>query len=144
MSTESEEPVNSASREQKAAKLRQLMATEGDAVAENTRGFNQGRYESVAKLNDYDQLKDEARDIKEHAIENLPELIDQLEETVEENGGTVYIAEDEADANRYIREVVEGQNAERVVKSKSMTSEEIEVNDHLERAGVDVTETDLG
>ena len=144
MSSNPQEPAKSASREEKAAKLRRLMATEGDAVAQNTRGFNQGRYESVAKLSDYDQLKDEAREIKEHAIENLPELIDQLQQTVAENGGTVYIAENEADANRYITEVVEGQNAERLVKSKSMTSEEIEVNDHLEQAGVEVTETDLG
>jgi iron-sulfur cluster protein len=144
MSSQSEEPTDPASREQKAAKLRQLMATEGDAVAKNTRGFNKGRYESVAKLSDYDQLKDEARGIKERAIENLPTLIDQLQETIEENGGTVYIAKDETDANRYIREVAKEQNVERVVKSKSMTTEEIEVNDHLESAGVDVTETDLG
>ncbi|WP_324760755.1 LUD domain-containing protein [Haloarcula sp. GH36] len=127
-----------------ADELRELMRTEGAAVAENTQGFNEGRYRSVAELSDYEELKSEARAIKEDAIERLPELLDELTETVEENGGTVYLAEDAADANDYIREVVADRDADRVVKSKSMTSEEIEVNDALEADGVDVVETDLG
>lgn len=134
----------SSQRESKAAHIRYIMATEGAAVGTNTRGFNEGRYESVAKLEDYEGLKTEAREIKEKAIKRLPELIDELTETVEENGGTVYIAEDAADANEYISEVCTQQEANRLVKSKSMTSEEIEVNEHLERQGIDVVETDLG
>jgi iron-sulfur cluster protein len=130
------------SKRAKAAQIRETMAAEGEAVQENTKGFNQGRYESVADLDDYQGLKDEARQIKEAAIEQLPDLIDQLTETVEENGGTVYLAEDEADANEYIQSLVE--SGETVVKSKSMTSEEIEVNGHLESAGAEVVETDLG
>ena len=132
------------SREAKAARIRHLLETEGEAIAENTRGFNQGRYDSVADLADYQELRDEARAIKEDAIERLPELIDELTERVEANGGTVYIAEDAADANRYIADVCEAVDADRAVKSKSMTSEEIEVNEHLESDGVDVVETDLG
>ncbi|QSG14833.1 LUD domain-containing protein [Halapricum desulfuricans] len=130
------------SKRAKAAQIRETMAAEGEAVQENTKGFNQGRYDSVADLEDYQGLKDEARQIKEAAIEQLPELIEQLTETVEENGGTVYLAEDEADANEYIQSLVE--SGETVVKSKSMTSEEIEVNEHLESAGAEVVETDLG
>ena len=131
-------------REAKADRIRELLATEGDAVAENTRGFNEGRYESTGRLDDYEALKDEARAIKEDAIERLPELIDEVRESVEANGGTVYLADDAADANRYIREVAAERGAERAVKSKSMTSEEIEVNDALAADGVDVVETDLG
>jgi len=134
----------SLSRESKAEHIRHIMQTEGNAVAENTRGFNQGRYDSVAKLEAYDELKDEAREIKEDAIERLPELIDELTETVEANGGTVYIAEDAADANEYVAQVCDEKSADRLVKSKSMTSEEIEVNEHLEAQGMDVVETDLG
>jgi iron-sulfur cluster protein len=134
----------SSKRESKAEHIRHIMETEGEAVGTNTRGFNDGRYESVAKLEDYEQLKDEARKIKEDAIERLPELIDELTETVEENGGTVYIAEDAQDANEYVAEVCSQKEADRLVKSKSMTSEEIEVNEHLEHEGVDVVETDLG
>jgi iron-sulfur cluster protein len=134
----------STSREAKAERIRHLLETEGDAVGQNTRGFNTGRYESVAELDDYEGLKDEARAIKEDAIERLPELIDDLTEAVEANGGTVYLASDAADANRYIREVCESKEADRVVKSKSMTSEELEVNEELQSAGMDVVETDLG
>ncbi len=136
--------MSSDAHEAKAARIRRLMATEGDAIAENTRGFNQGRYESVDKLADYQALREEAREIKEDAIERLPELVDRLTETVEENGGTVYVAEDAADANRYVAEVCAERDADRLVKSKSMTSEELEVNAHLEDQGVDVVETDLG
>ncbi|MHC3381360.1 LUD domain-containing protein [Haloarcula sp. H-GB5] len=127
-----------------ADEIRELMRTEGAVVAENTQGFNAGRYDSVADLEDYEALKQAARSIKEDAIEELPDLLDQLTETVEANGGTVYIADDAADANDYIRNVVDERAADRVVKSKSMTSEEIEVNDALEADGVDVVETDLG
>ncbi|RYJ13943.1 (4Fe-4S)-binding protein [Halogeometricum borinquense] len=134
----------SESRKAKAAKIRHLMETEGDAINTSTSGFNRGRYESVQTLDDYEGLKSEARNIKEDAIERLPELIDQLRETVEANGGTLYLADDAADANRYVREVCEEKEADRVVKSKSMTSEEIEVNEELEGAGMDVVETDLG
>ena len=131
-------------REAKAAEIRRLLATEGEAVAGNTQGFNRGRYDSVGDLDDYDGLKDRAREIKVDAIDRLPSLIEELRESVEDNGGTLYLADDAADANRYIREVCAEQDAERVVKSKSMTSEEIEVNEALADHGVDVVETDLG
>ena len=127
-------------RQRKAERIRHLLETEGDSVHENTRVFNEGRYESTADLDDYEALKDEARAIKEDAIERLPELLDQVTEAIEANGGTVYLAEDAADANRYVTDVVDGRN---VVKSKSMTSEEIEVNEALEADGADVWETDL-
>ena len=133
-----------ADRETKAARIHELMETEGDAVAENTRGFNAGRYESTARLDDYEELKAEAREIKEDAIARLPELIEEVKASVEANGGTVYVADDAADANRYVREVAAERDADRVVKSKSMTSEEIEVNGALEADGIDVVETDLG
>ena len=74
----------------KAARIRELMAAEGDAVAENTRGFNAGRYESTGRLDDYEELKAEAREIKEDAIARLPELIEEVKASVEANGGAVY------------------------------------------------------
>jgi iron-sulfur cluster protein len=136
--------MSSGSRDRKAAQLRELLETEGEAVAGNTRGFNRGRYDSVAGLDDYEGLKADARAIKEDAIERLPELVESVTEAVEENGGTVYLADDADDANEYIAEVCAEQDAGRVAKAKSMTSEEIEVNERLEERGVDVVETDLG
>ena len=129
-------------RSAKATAIRRLMETEGAAVAQNTRGFNAGRYQSVAKLADYDGLKKRARKIKEDAIARLPELMEQLTERVEANGGHVHLAKDAAEANRRILDIAG--DAKRVAKSKSMTSEEIEINDALERAGIEVVETDLG
>ena len=128
----------------KAAHINHILETEGDAVAANTQGFNQGRYDSVAALEGYEQYKSEARAIKEDAIDRLPDLIEELRETIEANGGTLYLADDAADANDYVREVVDKVGGERVVKSKSMTSEEIELNEALAGDGIDVVETDLG
>ena len=120
------------------------MQTEGDAVEKNTRGFNQGRYESLARLPDAEEIKKEARWIKEDAIARLPALIDTLIESVEARGGHVHLAEDAPDANRYIQKLCRTSGVERVAKSKSMTSEEIDVNEALESEGIDVVETDLG
>lgn len=68
-------------RKRKARHIRHLLDTEGDSVHENTQVFNEGRYESTADLDDYEALKDEAREIKEDAIERLPELIDEVTES---------------------------------------------------------------
>lgn len=128
----------------KADEIRRLLASEGPAVKGNTRLYNRGRYEATRNFEAYESRKDEARQIKEEAIERLPELIDELRETVSENGGSVYIADDADDATEYVRSVVEREEAERIVKSKSMTTEEIELNQVLEAVDVDVVETDLG
>jgi iron-sulfur cluster protein len=133
-----------ANREAKAEHIRELLATEGDAVFENTTHVNQGRYDANARRTDIEELRSEARAIKEDAIERIPELIETVTESVEANGGTVYVADDAADANRYIEETVEDRDAEVVAKSKSMTTEEIEVNEALESMGVEACETDLG
>ncbi|SIR81830.1 iron-sulfur cluster-binding protein [Haladaptatus litoreus] len=128
----------------KADNIRNLLATEGRNVETNTRTFNNGRYESTAELEQYEELKSKARTIKEDAIERLPELVETVRKSVEANGGTVYLADDAEDANRYVAEVANDADAELLVKSKTMTGEEIEVNDHLAESGIDVYETDLG
>jgi iron-sulfur cluster protein len=135
---------NGTDTDDKAAEIRRLMATEGSAIEENTKGFNEKRKQAVTGLENYEELRTRAREIKENAIDRLPELIEKLRASIEENGGHLYLADDAADANRYVREVVAEENADRVVKSKSMTTEELEVNDALEADGIDVVETDLG
>jgi iron-sulfur cluster protein len=128
----------------RAAAIRQLLATEGPSVESYTKGFNRKREAAVADLQNYEELRDRSREIKEDAIDRLPALIEELREAVEDNGGHLYLADDAADANRYIREVAADADAERVVKSKSMTTEELEVNDALAADGLEVIETDLG
>jgi len=132
------------SRRRKAEQIRELIQREGDAVHENVSRLNQERYETTAQFDEYEALRTEARAIKEDAIENLPTLIETLRESVDANGGTLYVADDAADANEYITSVAGSTGAETVVKSKSMTTEELEVNEALEDTGIEVWETDLG
>jgi L-lactate dehydrogenase complex protein LldF len=84
------------------------------------------------------------RAAKTQAIARLDELLAQLQENVEAWGGTVLFAEDAAAARKLILDIARRHGVEKVVKSKSMTTEEIALNPHLIRAGLDVVETDLG
>ncbi|RKD89183.1 LUD domain-containing protein [Halopiger aswanensis] len=129
-----------------ADRIRTLLETESDEIKENTRLFNAERYDAVDGVgaDAHDRNRTRAREIKEEAIERLPDLIRRTRDAVEANGGTVYVADTAADANRYIRETLAEKDADSVVKSKSMTTEEIELNDALEAADLDVWETDLG
>jgi iron-sulfur cluster protein len=136
--------MSSESRRETAAKIRALLDTEGPNVEAQARRLNAGRVDATDDLAEYEDLRSRARAIKEDAIAEIPALVERVTEAVEANGGSVYVADDAADANRYVESVCEDQGAETVVKSKSMTTEEIEVNDALESAGVDVYETDLG
>jgi iron-sulfur cluster protein len=136
--------MSSESRRETAAKIRALLDTEGPNIEAQARELNAGRIEATESLAEYEDLREEARAIKEDAIERIPELVDTVEEAVEARGGNVYLADDAADANRYIESVCEGVGAETLVKSKSMTTEELDVNDALAEAGVDPYETDLG
>ncbi len=132
------------SRSEKADKIRRVMETDGENIAETARGKTDRTEEAIERFEPYEELRTEARRIKEAAIESLPERIDEVTEAVEQNGGHVYLAQDAEDANEYIEGVMADRGAEHLAKSKSMTTEELELNDHLEAAGYEVTETDLG
>jgi len=141
-------------RSQQADRIRHLLETEGEAIHAHASASNARRYETYGTTDDLEALRTEARAIKEDAIDRLPDLIETVRAAVEENGGTVYVADDAADANAYVADVVESRtdangttgdgDTPSVVKSKSMTTEEIDLNEGLEAEGIDVTETDLG
>ena len=90
------------------------------------------------------RLRDQMRRMKAHTLRNLPELLEQFERNVTMNGGQVHWAEDAEDANRIIGELAERHDVRKVVKSKSMATEEIHLNHHLEEQGITCVETDLG
>ena len=92
----------------------------------------------------FDAERDTARRIKETAIQHLDELLVELKNRLEANGCKVFIAADAAEARAYILEVARRCGAKRVVKGKSMTTEEIELNPALAAAGIEPIETDLG
>ena len=123
--------------------IRMTLAVQSPAVRHNTQTFNRNRYAAIARLADYEQLKDRARDVKKNAIANLPALLRELEASVRANGGHFYLAKTAADADRYICDVLTRHQAKLVVKGKSITSEETKLNHALEAAGIKVAETDL-
>lgn len=84
------------------------------------------------------------RAIKDETLAHLDEHLLTLEKSVERRGGQVHFADDSGEACRIIVEILQARNARRVVKSKSMTSEEIGLNHALESQGMEVTETDFG
>src|SRR4051794_9517318 len=102
------------------------------------------RQRVMPDLPDADGLRTLAGDIKQHAIENLDYYLEQLQANVERNGGHVHYAARADDARRIILDIAKQANCTRVIKSKSMASEEIELAHTMEHLGMDVVETDLG
>jgi len=93
---------------------------------------------------DFESLSQEIRRVKENSIANLPELVEQFKSQATKAGAVVYEAEDADDANKYILKLAQERKVKHIVKSKSMLGEEIELREHLEKAGIGVTETDIG
>lgn len=114
------------------------------AVADaQTRMFS-GRAKAAEQLGHWDEWREIGKTIRNHVLENLDYYLQQLSDSVQKNGGHVFFAKTAADAQEYIKSVVSSENAKHIVKSKSMVSEEISLNQTLEKLGCDVFETDLG
>jgi L-lactate dehydrogenase complex protein LldF len=96
------------------------------------------------QLPDYQELRTQASLIKRHTLENLDYYLERLAEKVEERGGKVVWCRDRGDVREFFSRLVRERGLRLAVKSKSMTSEEIELNEALEHEGVEVVETDLG
>lgn len=106
---------------------------------------NWNRNRARAKtLVDWEDWRDRAQAIRADSIAHLPELIEQLEDRVTAAGGVVHHAATAADATRIVTDLCAEREATRVVKAKSMISEEIGLNEALAEAGIEAVETDLG
>jgi L-lactate dehydrogenase complex protein LldF len=103
-----------------------------------------GRQLCLTELPDADKLRTLAGQIKQHAIDHLDYYLEQLAANVKNNGGHVHYAATADDARRIILDIAKETKATRVIKSKSMVSEEINLAHVMEAAGMDVVETDLG
>ena len=95
-------------------------------------------------LPEYQELRTQANLIKKHTIENLDYYLEQFESQVAAHGGSVVYARDGGEVVKFLTELAEQRGARLVVKSKSMTTEEIELNERLEHHGLEPVETDLG
>ncbi|MEU1606745.1 lactate utilization protein B [Micromonospora matsumotoense] len=117
----------------------QLRANLGRA----TRTIRDKRAAVVAEVPDWDRLRDRAARVKDDVIDRLPELVAQFARAATAAGATVHHAVDAAAANAVVTELVRAQGVDRVVKVKSMATQEIGLNEALAAAGVTAVETDL-
>ena len=107
-------------------------------------GFVEGRRQVVAKLPEFDALRDRAAEIRRHTIAHLDQYLVQFEERATAAGGIVHWCRDAAEARAQILEICQAADARLVTKGKSMIGEEIEINDYLEAHNIEPVETDLG
>src|SRR5206468_5483940 len=98
----------------------------------------------VRETRDWEAWRERGREIRDDAIRNLRELLGALEHRVTQAGGHVHRAGTAAEACAQVVAICRERRATRVVKAKSMLTEEIGLNDALAAAGVDAVETDLG
>ncbi len=98
----------------------------------------------AAAIPQFQDWREAAHQVKKFSIANLDKLIVQFESNMKARGAEVMFAQDAAEANRMVLEIAREHNVKSVVKSKSMVTEELELNHVLEGAGIRPIETDLG
>ena len=106
--------------------------------------FSVRRADSIARYGDFEALRDAGRDIRDYALDHLDELLERFEQNVRARGGHVHWARTPGEARETILGILQQAGARRVIKGKSMVSEEIALNPYLEANGLTPVETDLG
>ncbi|MCA3641507.1 MAG: iron-sulfur cluster-binding protein [Methylobacterium sp.] len=106
--------------------------------------FIDKRVKAVDALPEFEALRESAREIKNHTLAHLDLYLERYEAKVKDSGGHVHFAVDSAEARSIILDICRKAGARTVTKGKSMISEEIGLNGHLEAAGIVPVETDLG
>ncbi len=111
--------------------------------------FNISKYDVAvkngnARYSDLNSAKQQASDIKDKVINNLPYLLEEFEANACKNGTEVYWAQDAQDLIQQLIEILINHETKHLVKSKSMVTEEIKLNHHLEKNNIESVETDLG
>lgn len=114
------------------------------AVYTATGRLKDKRVESIAPLPDYQDLRTHAHTLKAHTMAHLDHYLETFERNVEARGGKVVYCKDGGDVAEFIASLAKEKGSKLLVKSKSMVSEEIELNEKLEHAGLEPVETDLG
>src|SRR6266498_4335754 len=98
------------------------------ALKAATTTFIERRRDAITSVSDWEALRQRARRVKEHTINNLDYYLEQLVEKVQSHGGKVFLARTGDDVSRYIIDLARARGVKSVVKSKSMATEEIELN----------------
>ena len=102
------------------------------------------RDKASATLPEWETLREKASAIKMHTVSHLAEYLEQFADHAERNGIHVHWANDGAEHNRIVLDLLQRNNVTQVVKSKSMLTEECHLNPFLEENGISVVDTDLG
>lgn len=115
----------------------------------STINFNIGKYtakveQGKTQFKNMEKARKRAKNRKWAAIEQLPQLLEEFESKFTARGGTVIWAENQQQALQAVQKIIDQHQINTVVKSKSMITEEIELNPYLQKAGLEVLETDLG
>ena len=95
-------------------------------------------------LPEWEQLRDMASAIKRHTLSHLDTYLEQFSSNAQRNGVIVHWAADAEEFNGIVQHILKSHNVRKLVKSKSMLTEECEMNPYLEAHGINVVETDLG
>ena len=95
-------------------------------------------------IDEWEDLRNAASAIKKHTVTHLDSYLEKFEERARANGVIVHWAKDAEEFNETVLEILKDHGVRKLVKSKSMLTEECEMNPFLESAGVEVVETDLG
>lgn len=106
--------------------------------------IGKNRQAMVDELGHWEAWRKHAEHIRQHVLENLDAYLYQLSEKITENGGYVFFAKTAEEATHYIQALAKQKQAKKIVKSKSMVTEEIGLNAALQKKGIEVIETDLG
>jgi L-lactate dehydrogenase complex protein LldF len=106
--------------------------------------FALGRAYAVSRYPDFEAMREQGRAIRDYALSRLDILLETFEQRVTARGGHVHWARNAEDARGIILGILNDAGAKTVIKGKSMVSEEIALNPHLEEAGIVPVETDLG
>ncbi|HEY4106179.1 MAG TPA: LutB/LldF family L-lactate oxidation iron-sulfur protein [Polyangiaceae bacterium] len=114
------------------------------AVGITVERLRSSRDRSAEALGHWETWRERGRAVRSHVIQNLDYYLAQFSTNFAELGGHVHFAADAAEAREIVLGIAERAQAKLVVKSKSMVSEEIEINHRLEREGIECVETDLG
>ena len=107
-------------------------------------GFPLRRREVVARLPEFEALRDIGRGIKEHTLAHLDFYLELYEQKVVASGGEVHWARTPEEAREAVLNICRAVGAKTVTKGKSMIAEEVGLNDFLEKSGITPVETDLG
>jgi L-lactate dehydrogenase complex protein LldF len=114
------------------------------ALAKIKTGWVAGRARAADRLPEFEALRDQGRDIKDHTLAHLDLYLEAFEAKVIERGGAVHWARDAAEARAIVLDLCRAVGARMVTKSKSMVTEEIGLNAFLESHELEPVETDLG